>query len=236
MKPAGGQRGGGSRGQFDRARDRPVVPPALEEARQRALGQSCEILRGRLVGREPASVASLAAMAFSSASLALTGHLWGEAFEVTWPELDVRRLSGSHATLRETLLWLHYLDRADGSPLSGRAVTLRELGGGGVFYQQAFQGYAGDELARSWGQDVEGLARRCRETGGWPFPGPADLNFEWLALPRVPVYVHYRLAGPGETPRAGVLFDAATCHYVAVDVAAVLGKSLVDRLAGSGAV
>ena len=236
MKPAGGQSGPWSRGQPGHAQDRPACPRALEEARQRALAQSCEVLRGRLARRDPLSVASLAAMAVSSAGLALTGHLWGEAFMITWPELDVRRLSGDRATLREGLLWLHYLDRADGRPLSGQAVTLRELGGGGLFYQQAFQGYAGDELVRAWGQDVDGLARRCRETGGWPFPGPADLSFEWLALPRVPVYVHYRLADLAEAPRAAVLFDAATCHYVAVDVAAVLGKGLVDRLIRSSVV
>jgi hypothetical protein len=144
--------------------------------------------------------------------------------------MEVRDGEGERAPPRKELLWLHYLDRADGSPLSGRAVSLRELGGGGTFYQQAFQGYAGDVLARSWGGNLEGLARRCREDGGWMISGPADLNFEWLALPRVPVYVHYRVPGGQAGPQAVVLFDAVACHYIAVDVAAVLGKTLVDRL------
>jgi len=218
-------------------------PKELEAARERALGERCLVLRSGLESRDPAVVAALAAMAVSGGAastsgkcLTLSGHLWGRGYRVSWPGLAVTDEQGLPASLRDELLWLHYLDRADGSPLQGRMVSLRELGGGGLFYHQAFQGYTGDELARAWGSRLDGLALQCRRAGGWVVGGPADLTVEWQVLPRVPLYLTYRRPRGRAPARAAVLFDAAAGHYLAVDAAAVLGKQLVERLMpGAGA-
>ncbi|MCJ7806830.1 MAG: DUF3786 domain-containing protein, partial [Clostridia bacterium] len=81
-----------------------------------------------------------------------------------------------------------------------------------------------------WGDNIEGLRQNCLATGGWAIPGLADLAFEWRVLPRLPLCLCYRLPVETNEARATVLFDAAAGHYVAADVAAIVGKYLADLL------
>jgi hypothetical protein len=214
----------------------PLDPRANERTRLQALKDRCSEYRSRLVSRDPWALAAASALGVRDAvtstgqpALALHGDCWGEPHVVTWPDLDVTDIHGRPADVRTEALWLHYLDRADGHPLTGRWVNLSQIGG--LFYQQAFQGYSGDELAEAWGDRLDELRRWCRLQGGWEVRGMGDLSFEWRVLPRLPVCLCYRLppdAGSGAW--ATVLFDAAADHYVAADVAAIVGKQLVERL------
>lgn len=205
------------------------LPAGWDQSRSEALAARCGEYRARLAGRDPAEVARLAAMRIEwrgAGEAVLSGHYWGRGYEVSWPGQVV---SGeAPRDLFVQAMWLHYLDRADGTPLSGKWVTLRELGG--LFYQQAYQGYTGDELARAWDGRLPELARRCAERGGWTAPGPASLVFEFAALPRVPVCLFYRAPLLPVPARASVLFDASASHYLAVDAAAIIGGGLVRML------
>ena len=204
---------------------------ANEDLRRKALLERCLEYRTRLQCRDPYEMARLAALGISKRedeTVILCGDNWGEQWEITWPDLAVTGKGGDKAPLHTETLWLHYLDRADGHPLTGRWVNLSQIGG--LFYQQAFQGYAGDKLARAWGEAEEALGRKCRAEGGWPVHGLGGLAFAWHALPRLPVCLCYRAPSGSSPAWATVLFDAATDHYIAADVAAILGKQLVDRL------
>ncbi len=202
-----------------------------EQLRRKALQERCLEYRTRLQPRDPYELARQAALGISKredGTLALCGESWEETYEISWPDLAVTGQGGKQAPLRTEALWLHYLDRADGHSLSGRWVNLSEIGG--LFYQQAFQGYTGDELARAWGGAEEALGQKCRAEGGWAIRGLGDLAFEWRALPRLPVCLCYRRPTESSPAWATMLFDASAEHYVAADVAAILGKQLADRL------
>ena len=204
---------------------------ANEEQKKQALRDRCREYRERLKERDPQEVARLAAMSIThgqDGNPVLCGEHFLETYHISWPGLAVTSSSGKKISLQKETLWLHYLDRADGEPLTRRWVNLSEIGG--LFYQQAFQGYCGDELAAAWGSNLEGLRHKCRETGGWELPGPGDLAFEWRILPRLPACLCYRLPGNGDAAWATMLFDAAAGHYVAADVAAITGKELAERL------
>lgn len=207
-------------------------PQAMDEQREAALRQQLDRQRKALRQRDPAVVARLAAMSLVRGGpdqVRLEGELWQTPYAITWPDISIIcRDLRVPVTPRHESAWLHYLNRADGQPLAGRWVNLREIGG--VFYQDAFQGYAGDELAAAWGANRDGLVRRCRALGGWEVRGLADVAFEWPALPRVPLCVCYRPPTGEGAAWATVLFDASAGHYVAADVAAILGKDLVERL------
>lgn len=205
--------------------------PSNEELRREALQERCLEYRTRLSLGNPYALARLAAMeiiTLEDGTVALCGENWAEPYQIHWPGLAVTAKDGKAVSLRTEVLWLHYLDRADGHPLSGRWVNLSEIGG--LFYQQAFQGYTGDELARAWGGAEEALSRKCRDEGGWAVHGLGDLAFEWRALPRLPVCLCYRRPSGSSRAWATLLFDASANHYLAADVAAILGKQLADRL------
>jgi hypothetical protein len=204
---------------------------ANEVKRRLALLKLCGQLREKLQNQDPRDLARQAAMsviADTDGSLTLVGEQLLETYSIKVPTYTVFDSSGQPARLQSEMLWLHYLDRADGSPLTGRWVNLSEIGG--LFYQQAFQGYCGDELAAAWGSDIDGLRQNCLASGGWPLSGLTDLAFEWRILPRLPLCLCYRLPTDDKPAWATVLFDAAASHYVAADVAAIVGKELADRL------
>ncbi len=204
---------------------------ANEDKRRRSLQERCAQHRNNLKGQDPHKLAGLAAMSIrpdNDGSFILSGEHLNSQYHVKWPSFTVTDNEGNPASLQTEALWLHYLDRADGQPLTGRWVNLSEIGG--LFYQQAFQGYCGDMLAEYWNDDIEGLRKKCLASGGWSLPNLGDLAFEWRALPRLPICLCYRLPSGGKEAWATVLFDAAAGHYVAADVAAITGKKLADRL------
>lgn len=203
----------------------------LDNKRQRALRELCEKYRYALEKRDPCDLAHLAALSlhkYEDGTIAFTGDNLLETNHISWPELKVTDAEGKPVPLYTEALWLHYLDRADGHPLEGRWVNLSEIGG--LFYQQAFQSYCGDELAEYWRDNIDGLRIICRAWGGWDIPKLADLAFEWRVLPRLPLCLCYRKPAGGNKAWATVLFDASAKHYVAADVAATVGKALSDKL------
>lgn len=204
---------------------------ANETMRQQSLKERCEQYRDSLKNKNPKNVARQAAVSImheKGDSISLYGTHFNEEYKISWPELTITNSFGEKAPPETEALWLHYLDRADGHPLAGRWVNLSEIGG--LFYQQAFQGYSGDMLAETWGKNLEGLEKACRANGGWSVPNLADLAFEWRVLPRLPICLCYRLSEGTKKAWATILFDAASSHYVAADVAAIVGKKLADRL------
>jgi len=209
---------------------------ANEEKRRQALLERCTAYKEKLKQRDPQEIARLAAMSLqknNEGKPVLSGDHLLETYYISWPELKITGSHGKAAPLSKEMLWLHYLDRADGHPLTRRWVNLSEIGG--LFYQQAFQGYCGDELAAAWGEKLDGLRQKCLVTGGWEMSGPGDMAFEWRVLPRLPLCLCYRLPeatdeGEKKEARATMLFDAASDHYVAADVAAIVAKELADQL------
>lgn len=203
----------------------------LNENRRRiALEERCNQHRDMIKTRTPHQVAGCAALRINdeAGTITLSGELLANEYLISWPGLKIFDAGGHPVSLQTEALWLHYLQRADGHPLSGRWVNLSEIGG--LFYQQAFQGYCGDELAAAWQDNIEGLAKKCRLAGGWELKGLGDLAFEWRVLPRLPLCLCYRLPQGTKEAWATLLFDAATDHYVAADVAATVGKKLADSL------
>ncbi len=204
---------------------------ANEAKRQQSLKERCEQYKNSLKNKNPQEVARQAAVSLireKGDSISLYGAHFNKEYKISWPELTIADSSGEKASLETEALWLHYLERADGHSLSGRWVNLSEIGG--LFYQQAFQGYSGDMLAEFWGTNLEALEKACLASGGWRVPNLADLAFEWRVLPRLPICLCYRLPTGTKEAWATILFDAASSHYVAADVAAIVGKKLADRL------
>jgi hypothetical protein len=156
-------------------------------------------------------------------------ELWGRPLGLTYPDWNLRKIpSGEPASPMEQALVLYYFERADATAIGDSWISFSELPDG-TFYNQAFQGYTGEELRRAFGNDLEKFERAAEGLGGERGP-LGDLSYRFKALPRVSILVVYWLGDEDFPPSAQVLFDASASHYLPTDAYAILGSTITRRL------
>ncbi len=210
---------------------KPTGGEAIERAHQawqESMLRQLDSLRAEIRAVQPGRLAADCGGTLREQNIQLS--YWGEPVSISWPELHVyRQLDGGECSIYDSGMLLYYLRQADGTPLADRWIGYRELPGGS-FYSQAFQGYSGDRLARTYGEIPEAYSLAAAALDGVSLTGMPGVGFAFLPLPRI------RLAsilypGDDEFPaRASVLFDAAAGHYMTTDGLALLGAGLVGRL------
>jgi hypothetical protein len=186
--------------------------------------------RASLQKTDPRQIAAKCGAEFENGILRV--QFYGEAHEITFPDLQVRvQSTGKDCGLNRTSMFLYYLITADGTPAVGKWVAFRDLPGG-MFYHQAYQGYSGDRLAKAIDNRIGVFERAARNLTGMRLD-LGDAAFAFDALPRVRVAALY-YAGDEDFPAtANVLFDASASHYLPTDALAGVGSALVDRLTGT---
>jgi hypothetical protein len=187
-------------------------------------------LRAELVRQPPGDVARRSGATLDGLLLRLT--MLSEDLEVDTAGYVVSRPGGGELDSFLQSLVLTYLDTADGGPPAGRWVTFRDLPNGS-FYNQAFQGYGPDRLAKRWKLDIAGFESACRAAGGLPID-VGDAGFSFAVLPRIDMAAVYWLGDEDFPSKASVLFDANAHFYMVVDGLAILGSRLVSRILAAG--
>jgi hypothetical protein len=194
--------------------------PALHKARQAVLGL------------EPTQVAARAAApyeALGGAAGQFQVPFFDAIYYVHWPDGTVRRAKdGQEADVATSILLLHYLATADGTPMIDRWIAFRNLPGG-LGYDAAFQGRANRRLARAFGSGVAAFETASRALGGERLAF-GDASFMFRVLPRVWLAVVLYEADDEFPASANVLFDASAGHYLPTEDLAVLGGMLTGRL------
>ena len=198
---------------------------------EESLEPKIEQARRELRGRDPSGFA-LAAGAIHDETEQRPGHLslsyFGDPYTAVWPELVFRDEEDNVCANVMQAALLHYLELADGSPLTDHWVSLRELPNG-AFYERAFQGYSGNRLMRVFRNDLTGLREAARQLSGESL-SIGDAAFRFWALPRIPLAIVY-WAGDEEFPAAAqVLFDASACSYHDLEMLAHLGQTICGKL------
>jgi hypothetical protein len=128
----------------------------------------------------------------------------------------------------EQALLLYYFNIADGFPIQNRWIAFSDLPDG-RFYNQAFQGYTGNELARAFQNDMPAFELAAQSLQGVRQPLGSASYLYW-ALPRVPILVVYWLGDDEFPASAQLLFDASASHYLTTDSFAILGSTITRRL------
>ena len=187
-------------------------------------------LREELGRRDPRDLAERSGATFDAARQAIQIELWGKSYSLAHPELVARDATGAETSADKQALLLMYLHTADGTPLAGKWLAYRELPGG-MFYANAFHGYAELRLAQFFNGDVEKVRAACACLKGDRLAF-GDASFEFLALPRILVAAVYWLGDEDFPSNAGILFDASASHYLPTDAVGGLGSQLVSRLIG----
>jgi hypothetical protein len=201
---------------------------ASQQTWEASMTRRLDALRASLHGRNQAHLAALSDARFTENALLLT--YWGREVQVAWPSLTACYADDSTScSTFDSAMLLYYLDTADGTSFADRWIGFRELPDGG-FYNQAFQGYSGDILARRFGEEPEILADAARAWDGSRLPALAPLAFAFQPLPRIRLALALWPGDEDFAARASILFDAASSHYMTTDGLALLGSGLAHRL------
>ena len=129
----------------------------------------------------------------------------------------------------QALILLHCLSRADGAPLWGKEIPLREMADGMVRGAN-FDRKCEWKLGKLGKVPETELLRRCGSLGGVRVMGNADLCVRFELLPCCPMTL--KLWYPEEDiPASGrLLADAAIDHFLSVEDAVMLGELILKKL------
>lgn len=153
----------------------------------------------------------------------------GRRVEIQWPAGKIT----PPVSTWHTLTLLHYLDLADGTPLTGRTITFSQYKDGLV---------RGGGLDRNTELIVrrdlgvlprEELARRCETLGAELLPSNADFCARFDFAPRYPVWLKVWFADE-EFPTSGrLLVDESAPNYLTIEDAVTVGSLILDCLTGA---
>lgn len=191
-------------------------------------GQMEKAARLWLAGKEPRTLAQCAGVEFRDSCFRWCG--FGKEALVTWPDCAVSWDEDGWLPL----VALHYLNLADGTPLSGRYITFFQQKNGMV-RGGGFDRQAEVWIRKNWGRlSLDAVEKICREVGGRILSGSADLLVEFLPLPRYPIRLNFWV-GDEEFPASGrFLIDSSAEHYLSVEDSVALGESLLLKLEHQG--
>ncbi|MCI0520599.1 MAG: DUF3786 domain-containing protein, partial [Chloroflexi bacterium] len=155
--------------------------------------------------------------------------LWGRETVLEYPLFKARDgETGRELDALSQALLVYYFHTCDGAEAERSWISFTDLPDG-RFYTQAFQGYTGGELARTFGNEITLFEAAAQKAGGRHFPlGNAAYYFPFL--PKAHILTVCWL-GDEEFPSSfQVLFDAAAAHFLPTDAWAIAGSVLTRRL------
>jgi len=151
-------------------------------------------------------------------------------YRIAPPDFVVQRAdTGAEQTSFIQALILTYLLTADGTTPSGRWVAYHGLPGG-MFYAQAFRGYAEERLVRELGDAGPSAFRAAAQRLNGVGLGMGDAGYAFQVLPRIRMAAVYWLGDEEFPSRASILFEDSAPHYMPVDGLAILGSHLVSAI------
>ena len=193
----------------------------------RQFARMMQTAQERLLRHVPEEISEKAGVRYEN------GVFWvrtlGRRVEIQWPAGKITPpVSKWHA-----LTLLHYLDLADGTPLTGRTITFSQYKDGLV---------RGGGLDRNTELIVrrdlgvlprEELARRCETLGAELLPSNADFCARFDFAPRYPVWLKVWFADE-EFPTSGrILVDESAPNYLTIEDAVTVGSLILDCLTGA---
>ncbi len=192
----------------------------LDDSYQKALAD--------MAGLNPIISASKSGVKFDNGQFIIP--LLNRKFSMTFPGMTVTEMDGDAPPPKLiSILLMHYLTNADGTPVAGTWIAYRQLPGAHLFGQR-FDNLVLGPMLESFGNDVEGFRRSAVAIGGQPMDRSGDAGFRFTVLPRIPMgCILYE--GDEDMPSSiNVLFDAAAPHYLPTEDLTILGGLLHSAL------
>lgn len=171
----------------------------------------------------PDNIARKGAVEYNSSENEFNVQFLQNNYTVNYPSAEVLTSNGDKASVYISILILHYLNTADGTPLSGRWISFKELPGGQI-YIDPFKKRAIAPFLKAFGDSPEQFIQAASKIGGINNAPGGTYSMIIPVLPRVPLsfIIH---EGDDEFPSsANILFDAhAHCYLPTEDYAHLPG-------------
>ncbi len=191
---------------------------AFQQMRQSALQ--------RLRGRTAADTAARTGIPFDGQRQVFSLSSLGREIQISYPRWEIYPAVDQW----HQLLIFHYLDLADGTPLSGRLMGFGDLPGGMV-RGGGFDRQSEKELSLRLGScQPEQVAQACRALGAALVPSNADICAVFSLFPNYPITLKLWFADE-DFPGSGRLFlDRSASGYLTVEDAVTAGSLLMEAL------
>ena len=155
-------------------------------------------------------------------------QFFSEPYHIRLPQVEFYSPDKKAVSLVTRDILLHYLIKADGSPVTGKWVAYKDIPGG-LLYAGVFARRVTEPLVKQFGRSAKSLMDSGLRRGGKP-GGVGDASLVFQVLPRVPMqYVLWE--GDEEfPPNVQLLFDASVDHHLSLEDIVVLGQMAIRRL------
>lgn len=207
------------------------------KTKESQLGKHVAELRVSLASRDPKVMALSTGSHFEDLD-SDTGlfrlAILGQETKINYPGFVAVDAENNHVLpVSIQALIAYYFSIANGKPVTGKWISFSELPDG-RFYTRAFQGYTGNELFRSYGENIDDLTRAAQnlpliDTAFWGEP-IGQRSFGIQALPRVPLLLVFWQGDEDFPSRYQLLFDGSVSNYLNTDVCAILGSMMTHKL------
>jgi hypothetical protein len=188
------------------------------------------IAADELKEKDPVAVGRLSQTGYDPEKREFTLDFIGRPHTVQWPEGKVQAMDTDlEVPLQEQGLILHYLNKADGSDVTGELITYREVPSG-EFYYPAFVKRAEAPLITVFGRDVSRLIEAGKMIGGEASSDMGDVALRVQAFPSVALTLVIWEGDDEFEPTGKILFDKNIQHYLSTEDVAVLSGMAVYRL------
>lgn len=192
----------------------------------RAFDEMLRAARLRLAGRDPARIAANAQAAYDPARSALLLRSLNEDVSISLPDLTLY----PEMDPWWQMVILHYLDMADGAPLSKELLAFgaqREGMARGGGFDRDCERILGARLGKC---DPACIEAACVHLGAEILPSNADLCAVFPFLPRYPITLKLWFADE-EMEASGRLFLSGSAgHYLSVEDSVAAGTILLEAL------
>lgn len=187
-----------------------------------------ELAASQLSAKDPAQVAELAGAELAPDGLRL--NFVGQDILVGLDPVTVTIPDGPEVSLTDQVLVLHYLNTADGRPVTGEWIAYREIPGA-QSYHAAFYKRAMAPLKSGFGEKPDLLPELAKIYNARPGEG-GDASVIVQAFPRVPLMLQV-WAGDEDFPaEAVILLDKSVAGYLSAEDVAWVGGRVVYPLVG----
>ena len=151
-----------------------------------------------------------------------------EPYSIRFPQVEFYSPAKKTVSLVTRALLLHYLLRADGTPLTGKWVAYKDIPGG-LLYASVLGRRVTEPLARRFGKSAESFQKIGNTLKGEP-AGIGDASFTLRVLPRVSLQFILWEGDEEFPPSVQLLFDASVNHYLSLEDIVVLSQMAAGRL------
>src|SRR4030066_92433 len=115
----------------------------------------------------------------------ITSNFFLEPHQISFPQIEFYSPSKKTVSLVTRILLIHYLIRADGSPLTGKWVGYKDIPGG-LLYASVFARRVTEPLVRKFGRSAKWFKEIGMKSGAKP-AGVGDASFILYVFPFISI-------------------------------------------------